>query len=246
MAEVYWRVKKWFFEFDLTWSEGVDPSISLWQFSSGSQAGPPQTVSFVGDNYFFELEEGNIDFSGAYGPPYANEKGLVCLPSEFTVVFPGIEEPIFNGNPFWILQFAYANVIAVSGSSPGGTNFFIGLHYDHPNFFSKTLNYVNSDTGLFAPRFLETFIVNTRRWTAKLGDPNNPPTPTDYGYFELKTPSKNYRFPIAAAKKQGQPPGGEFYLTASLYPLEYWEYDPGDGGGPIYDKDTGKQLRPFP
>jgi hypothetical protein len=26
---------------------------------------------------------------------------------------------------------------------------------------------------------------------------------------------------------------------------EFWEYDPGDGGGPIYDKDTGKQLRSF-
>ena len=26
----------------------------------------------------------------------------------------------------------------------------------------------------------------------------------------------------------------------------YWEYDPGDGGGPIYDKDTGAQLRAFP
>jgi hypothetical protein len=29
-------------------------------------------------------------------------------------------------------------------------------------------------------------------------------------------------------------------------PLEYWPYDPEDGLGPIYDKDTGAQLRPFP
>lgn len=28
--------------------------------------------------------------------------------------------------------------------------------------------------------------------------------------------------------------------------VEYWEYDPGDGSGPIYDKWTGSQLRPFP
>jgi hypothetical protein len=27
---------------------------------------------------------------------------------------------------------------------------------------------------------------------------------------------------------------------------EYWPYDPGDGGGPIYDSATGEQLRPFP
>jgi hypothetical protein len=31
-----------------------------------------------------------------------------------------------------------------------------------------------------------------------------------------------------------------------IEPIEFWEYDPGDGGGPIYDKDTGKQLRSFP
>ena len=33
----------------------------------------------------------------------------------------------------------------------------------------------------------------------------------------------------------------EFTLTPF-----YWPYDPGDGGGPIYDSATGAQLRPFP
>jgi hypothetical protein len=33
-----------------------------------------------------------------------------------------------------------------------------------------------------------------------------------------------------------------FVLTAT----EYWPYDPGDGGGPIYDSATGEQLRGFP
>jgi hypothetical protein len=27
---------------------------------------------------------------------------------------------------------------------------------------------------------------------------------------------------------------------------EYWPYDPGDGGGPIYNSATGEQLRGFP
>jgi hypothetical protein len=31
-----------------------------------------------------------------------------------------------------------------------------------------------------------------------------------------------------------------------LVPSEYWPYDPGDGGGPIYDSVTGAQLRGFP
>lgn len=29
-------------------------------------------------------------------------------------------------------------------------------------------------------------------------------------------------------------------------PHEYWPYNPNDGLGPIYDKVTGEQLRPFP
>jgi hypothetical protein len=33
-----------------------------------------------------------------------------------------------------------------------------------------------------------------------------------------------------------------FNITAS----EYWPYDPEDGGGPIYDSETGEQLRAFP
>lgn len=34
--------------------------------------------------------------------------------------------------------------------------------------------------------------------------------------------------------------------TLAIEANEYWEYDPGDGGGPIYDRLTGRQLRPFP
>jgi hypothetical protein len=44
------------------------------------------------------------------------------------------------------------------------------------------------------------------------------------------------------------PIGGDFEGTGSLAisATEYWPYDPGDGGGPIYDSVTGAQLRDFP
>jgi len=42
-----------------------------------------------------------------------------------------------------------------------------------------------------------------------------------------------------ASDEDGNPYSG----TATVKPLEYWEYDPGDGLGPIYDKTTGAQLR---
>jgi hypothetical protein len=34
--------------------------------------------------------------------------------------------------------------------------------------------------------------------------------------------------------------------SITVTPAEYWPYDPGDGGGPIYDSATGAQLRSFP
>lgn len=34
--------------------------------------------------------------------------------------------------------------------------------------------------------------------------------------------------------------------SISITVAEYWPYDPGDGGGPIYDSATGAQLRSFP
>lgn len=41
-----------------------------------------------------------------------------------------------------------------------------------------------------------------------------------------------------------------FYETGSSSAVvevtKYWPYDPGDGLGPIYDEDTGAQLRDFP
>jgi hypothetical protein len=36
------------------------------------------------------------------------------------------------------------------------------------------------------------------------------------------------------------------FAALEIEAVEYWPYDPGDGGGPIYDKDTGAQLRAFP
>lgn len=35
-------------------------------------------------------------------------------------------------------------------------------------------------------------------------------------------------------------------ISLAINAIEYWEYDPNDGGGPIYNSATGAQLRPFP
>jgi|LakMenEpi03Aug12_release.lakeMendotaPanAssembly.Ray.scaffolds.fasta_scaffold116857_3 hypothetical protein len=40
------------------------------------------------------------------------------------------------------------------------------------------------------------------------------------------------------------PESGCFFENITIEAIEYWEYDPEDGGGPIYDKFTGAVLRP--
>mgnify|MGYP003654705030 CR=1 FL=1 len=39
---------------------------------------------------------------------------------------------------------------------------------------------------------------------------------------------------------------GHINYVGFVRPFEFWEYDPQDGDGPIYDKYTGSQLRDFP
>lgn len=65
-------------------------------------------------------------------------------------------------------------------------------------------------------------------------------------YRTTKDPSKLLTWRVEADVYEHL--SGPFVGTTifEISPLEFWPYDPGDGGGPIYDKDTGDQLRPFP
>ena len=62
--------------------------------------------------------------------------------------------------------------------------------------------------------------------------------PNTVGTCTITVQDQNLTFPI----------GGDFSGTGAMAisATEYWPYDPGDGGGPIYDSATGAQLRAFP
>ena len=57
-------------------------------------------------------------------------------------------------------------------------------------------------------------------------------------HYKLKAFEKTYEIPVFKITSL------DSSLTVTA--LEYWPYDPEDGGGPIYDKLTGKQIRAFP
>lgn len=50
-----------------------------------------------------------------------------------------------------------------------------------------------------------------------------------------------FRF-VAKHPNPSQQSPGEIIMT----PRKWWQYDPGDGLGPIYDEDSGQQIRKFP
>lgn len=60
-------------------------------------------------------------------------------------------------------------------------------------------------------------------------------------FFEPSNLSATYDTNTGTISAQVDPALG----TMSITPHEWWAYDPGDGGGPIYDTATGRQLRAF-
>lgn len=65
---------------------------------------------------------------------------------------------------------------------------------------------------------------------------------TGSGTFSLLQASK--QFAISHAQLPANTT--ESITNLLIEPSEFWEYDPGDGLGPIYDKHTGRKLRAFP
>ena len=83
----------------------------------------------------------------------------------------------------------------------------------------------------------------TLRWTNIAAAPFVNPLPfSQHGTFVLEMLDKKFQCPIFAHNSRGE---GSLSISASLKATEYFEYDPNDGGGPIYDKTTGSALRGF-
>ena len=61
--------------------------------------------------------------------------------------------------------------------------------------------------------------------------------------FEMDFVGYRQKIPIKRKSAEGIE---ENIQDARIYPMEFWEYDPGDGLGPIYNKFSGAQVREFP
>jgi hypothetical protein len=80
---------------------------------------------------------------------------------------------------------------------------------------------------------------------------DTPPVATNGGGAQVGSITSNFcGLSFSAPIKRVLPFEDSLYvitsLDATLTATEYWTYDPGDGGGPIYESATGAQQRPFP
>lgn len=78
-------------------------------------------------------------------------------------------------------------------------------------------------------------------------DPNSDPdAQLGQGVFSLLGLERTFTIQNISIGGDGGVPTTETLTNLRIEPSEFWEYDPGDGLGPIYDKTTGRQLRAFP
>lgn len=69
---------------------------------------------------------------------------------------------------------------------------------------------------------------------------------TQWGEQKFVLLGKEYSIPLYLSTQIDQISGSSYFYRGEISVNEYWEYDPGDGLGPIYDKHTGRKLRAFP
>ena len=244
-----WRIKKWKYEFEIEqegfyWSSAFTEWVNPRPYSiigqsqgtctiQGADPQPPSHITwakvFDPKLYSASSEKDLIqyyDYFTLFGNKYRLPLGGI---HDYTVeaVMPS------SSAPFQIQQSTPVNInirripqnnfdgTFTSSISIGWTVFPIAF----PSRFN--VGEVQDLSGTFS------FLGNSFSFPAQSGD---------FGSVDTS-------YPTADPATSGQ----RFYnyqrtnkFIFDIEPAEYWPYDPQDGGGPIYDTDTGQQLRPFP
>jgi hypothetical protein len=242
---MYWRVKKWRFSYSMAWQE---ESELFWQYSTSAEF-------FVGQFRRRFQSQGIISseprvngpivtlVDDTFGEPLEKEKKLVCGadPIEGEILV----EPDF-GEPFleaFVIDRHFEcalSALPIQSNPPGGGT-RVGAEvlypYNQPPAFYKM-----GPTGLeFRPAIFfsaSTFrwvSIHASNWTSTQQPPSGP-----YGTFSYKLLGQTFSTDIYAYNSRG---GTTLNVTAELEAVEYWPYDPQDGGGPIYDSVTGERIR---
>jgi hypothetical protein len=220
-TRMWWTVKHWRISFEY---------YKLRLFDGGGSRLETASVSVVTNAAELVLR----DYVTAIENSGGNERDLICITSGI-----GYEEAA--------RAFQWSVPVSVEIQTIDGTIF------DTEQFtvFFAT-NWDNQQVSFSAP-FAKSEIENdSNLWVAMsfgFGAVNSYIRPEDVGDGQIVGVGT---FSLLGQNREVPVVGQVSFDTASftidnllIEPIEFWEYDPGDGRGPIYDKDTGKQLRSF-
>jgi hypothetical protein len=246
LMAAFYRVKTW----SLTWWGGTNgiPARTFYQFTQD-----PQALVY---SVFPNNEKGLICLSALNGQPIT-QPDLTSFFATSTDTADGNANPVnftmFNAQMFY--QQTNTNL-----SSPSTVNVLPAVRSQAEQYWPQFVYGGNTPPFIFSNDYFDLFEpipFNTNK--ANLVNPlsvgaatlsflgktfttsvyiSEPPPPDldDDPEFAAAILERNAAL-IAHAEE---------HADGSVEATEYWPYDPGDGGGPIYDSATGAQLRPFP
>lgn len=253
---MYWRVKKWRFNFAIYWAE-TNAADAAWNWSASRE--------FTAGQSSVLLQE---DFDGALAvvtdrttdelSQDTTEKKLVCgvdpISYEETVT-PDFGDPYTQEIVIDRHFDCTAAAIAIRASSgrfapSAGTTVRADIQWGWGN----TAAYVRTNETTGKLEMLPTiyFEASTFRWNRirafNWTVPSTILPQGQYGTFSYVLLGQTFTAPVYGFNERASVAGfsNTLEVTASLQAIEYWPYDPSDGLGPIYDTTTGAQLRPFP
>jgi hypothetical protein len=247
-ARMWWTVKHWKISFN----------YSAYNDLSNDQA-PYQSVDFYDAGSYVEVDSFDLVFDTKTDmfPNYyvhsqlaASERDLICqTDTPYNGEFVRMKKQVtFSGDitgpnpPVPTGPVSYErdiNVFFLTVDDNQGSGFELP-------FYHLDKNDAEYGSQLWANCKLTISVANNSFWTSDyLTQDNAYEGPTETATLSLL--GNNFEFSI----KRRFELGGDGLDTESISdlriePSEFWEYDPGDGLGPIYDKTTGAQLRPFP
>jgi hypothetical protein len=245
---MYWRVKKWRWSVTAQWAE-TNSALATWSFEFSTEVHAGQAVAI-------NTDYGNIVEEIRTAEPEDDETSLVCgFPAlEVTEinfdVEPPAEQTSFLNEHFRCdlgdFHTATGGEFAGSAGTRGrfdvawGFSGNVGAGTTVPAAFGrkKPNGYIE-----YMPSI--RFTGSTFSWEIFAYPADRPTTGNNYGTFTYKFLDKTYDCPILAHNTRADLAGftNTLSIDATLEAIEYWPYDPNDGGGPIYDPESGGQLR---